>query len=503
MNALGVGGLTIKKDFNLLIFVSSWALCFWAICKAFQLPMGHDESLSYAIFNWYPGLAKTANNHFVVTAYMRFAAKVFGANEFVLRSVSVFSYSGFVFASALLAKRFAFSLTGVSFWLMLNSSALVLNYSVLARGYSFSTAFSLFGFYLLCKSLDVGSRARGLLLAAAALCFSLASLSILSFVYLIPSVIVIIFIIAFTASDWGGRPASSAFTLVVLPCCFFSATLIINLIKARELKSLGELYFGTDQGVVFGTFKSLLDSQGLDAAFSTTFAVLLGFISLASVVSSGRIVLHRCRRRVRITPRELSSLFLGITVVSTTLVSLVSGSLYPVGRVAMYLILPVTLYSFFVFDRLAEIIRCKYGNGFANYLLSVLLLCSVVVASIGASREIDSITLARESNPSKEVVSFLVRDIGKLPGEQVFSLGAFWGLEPSLNFYRVTGGVDRLQHVSRKKYGQEKFDYIYDRGSDFAPLSSEEFQRNYEPIAKGPSEGLPLDGAIYRLIRNR
>lgn len=464
--------------------------------------MEHDESLSFAIFNWYPGLSQTANNHFVVTAYMRIVSQVFGASEFTLRSLSVASYCGFVLASGLLARRFACRATGILFWLTLNSSALILGYSILARGYSFSVSFSLFGVCLLCRTTDVGRSHKGLTLCLAALCFSLASLSILSFVYLIPSALTIIALISFSATDVDGKRIQR-FDLMIAPLCFFSAVLIVNLARARELQSLGELYYGSEDGIVFGTFKSLVESQGIQGATSTVFVILLALVSLSSLFSCANTVRRFFSEDIRISFHQVASLFLGITVVSTVLVPLFSGSLYPVGRVAIYMILPLTMYSFVIFDRLFSLNFFKYRKSAALSVASGLMLTSLIVVTPVYRDQLSSIHLAQQNNPSKAIVNALAKDINKRPGDHNFTLGAFWGLEPSLNFYRITRHAKRLDHVNRKTYGQEKFDYIYDRNHDFVPTGSSGFLLEYEQIAAGPSDDLPIDGAIYRLTSNR
>lgn len=461
--------------------------------------MGHDESLSFAILNWYPGLAKTANDHWVVTASMRIGSHFFGASEFVLRLVSVFSYCGFVFVSAFLARRFRLPAIGLLFWLTLNSVPLILGYSVLARGYSFSVSFSLFGFFLVCKAIDSGYRGRMFFLGVGALCFSLSALSILSFIYLIPSALAIIFLVAFSLEE-RTRSFSVGARLVVLPCCLFIAVLVVDLIRARELQSLGELYFGSDQGIVFGTLKSLVSYQGVDGWLSSCFAVVLGVVGIASVLSCGRVIFDFCMRRPAITCTDASSLFLGITFLSTILVPLFSHSLYPIERVATYLILPLALYFFEVLDRFGVVLSSRGHRYWINGFCFIIVMASVGICVATYHGEAGAIASSRRDNPSEMIVSIVGEDIATRPGEGTYSLGSFWGLEPSLNYYRVTTKQRRLEHVTRQRYGQQLFDYIYDRQASFAPSDSADFLQEYEQIADGPDDGLPQGGAIYRLI---
>ena len=494
--------LTPRKTANTIVAILASVLCAWAVYKAFQLPMGHDESLSFAIFNWYPGLAKTANDHWVVTASMRIGSHFFGASEFVLRLVSVFSYCGFVFVSAFLARRFRLPAIGLLFWLTLNSAPLILGYSVLARGYSFSVSFSLFGFFLVCKAIDSGYRGRMFFLGVAALCFSLSALSILSFIYLIPSVLIVTLLVAFSL-DERAQSLSTGARLVVLPCSLFIAVLIFDLIRARELKSLGELYFGSEKGIVFGTLQSLVDYQGIDGGLLSFLAVLLGVVGIASVLSGGRVIFNFCKRRAVFACSDAPSLFLGITFLSTIFVPLLSHSLYPIGRVAAYLILPITLYSFEVFDRFGVFLLSRGNRYWINSFYFLIVVASVGVCVVTFHGEAGAIASSRNGNPSKVIVSLVGKDIATIPGGSTFSLGSFWGLEPSLNYYRVTTNQVRLEHVTRKEYGQQLFDYIYDSQASFAPSDSPEFLEKYEQIAKGPDDGLPQGGAIYRLIITR
>ena len=491
--------LTPRKTANTIVAILASVLCAWAVYKAFQLPMGHDESLSFAIFNWYPGLAKTANDHWVVTASMRIGSHFFGASEFVLRLVSVFSYCGFVFVSAFLARRFRLPAIGLLFWLTLNSAPLILGYSVLARGYSFSVSFSLFGFFLVCKAIDSGYRGRMFFLSVAALCFSLSALSILSFIYLIPSALAITFLVAFSLEE-RARSFSVGARLVVLPCCLFIAVLVVDLIRARELQSLGELYFGSDQGIVFGTLKSLVTYRGVDGWLSNCFAILLGVVGIASVLSAGRFIFDFLMRRPVITFTDATSLFLGITFLSTISVPLFSHSLYPVERVATYLILPIALYSFEVLDRFGVFLSSRGHRYWSQGFIFLVVMASVGVCVLTFHGEASAIASSRKDNPSKAIVSLVGKDIAARPDGRTFSLGSFWGLEPSLNYYRVTTNQSRLEHVTREEYGQQLFDYIYDSQASFAPSGSPEFLEEYEQIANGPDDGLPQGAAIYRLI---
>src|SRR4030088_2311217 len=57
--------------------------------RAAVLPMSHDESVSYAIFNGEGYWASTANNHLLNTYLMRLCARVFGSSEFPLRLPNV------------------------------------------------------------------------------------------------------------------------------------------------------------------------------------------------------------------------------------------------------------------------------------------------------------------------------------------------------------------------------------------------------------------------------
>ena len=491
--------LTLKKTANTIVAILSSVLCAWAIYKAFQLPMGHDESLSFAIFNWYPGLAKTANDHWVVTASMRIGSRFFGASEFVLRLVSVFSYSGFVYASAFLARRFKLPAIGLLFWLTLNSAPLILCYSVLARGYSFSVSFSLFGIFLIYKAIDFGYRGRMLFLGVAAICFSLSALSILSFIYLIPSALVVILLVAFSL-DKRAQSFSSRARLVLLPCSLFIVVLVVDLIRAKELQSLGELYFGSDQGIFLGTLKSLVNYQGVDSRLSSCFAVLLGVVCIASVLSGGRLIFDFCKNRAAIACADVPSLFLGTAFISTSLVPLFSHSLYPIERVATYLILPITLYAFEVLDRFGLFLSSRGQRYWNQGFFFLIVMASVAVCVVTFHGEASAIASSRKDNPSKVIVSLVGKDISARPGERTFSLGSFWGLEPSLNYYRVTTNQSRLEHVTRKEYGRQRFDYIYDSQASFAPSGSPEFLGEYEQIANGPGDGLPQGGAIYRLI---
>ena len=196
-------------------------------------------------------------------------------------------------------------------------------------------------------------------------------------------------------------------------------------------------------------------------------------------------------------------MFLGITFLSTILVPVLSHSLYPIERVATYLILPITLYSFEVLDRFGVFLSSRGHRYWINGFCFITVMASVGVCVATYHGEAIAIASSRKDNPSKVIVSIVGEDISTRPGEGTYSLGSFWGLEPSLNYYRVTTKQRRLEHVTRQKYGQRLFDYIYDSQASFAPSDSPEFLEKYEQIAKGPDDGLPQGGAIYRLIITR
>lgn len=66
-------------------------LVFFTFLRSIQYPMTHDESLSYAIWNWDPDRVQTANHHPLNTLLMQGMERVFGPGELSMRLPNILS----------------------------------------------------------------------------------------------------------------------------------------------------------------------------------------------------------------------------------------------------------------------------------------------------------------------------------------------------------------------------------------------------------------------------
>ncbi len=118
-----------------LLILTSAGLLGASVYRAATLSFGIDESLSFAIFTWKPYWGRTANNHLLNTALMRWCSVLFGNSELSLRLPNLPAHGLYLISVLALLKRFRDPVLQVVGLVLFALNLLLAEYFIVARGY--------------------------------------------------------------------------------------------------------------------------------------------------------------------------------------------------------------------------------------------------------------------------------------------------------------------------------------------------------------------------------
>ena len=480
--------LNSDKKSKLAIAVLAVALAVTAVAKASLAPMGHDESMSFGIYNWSPYIGTTANNHPINTASMMASSIMLPESELGLRTGSIASYFILVFYTWRISALFRRRLIGLSFWLAVNGNYIVLKYAGLARGYSFALALSTAGLYYLARASvkrhDINLRD----ITAGALLCCLSVFSILSYACLLPC---LVWNEAVNALKLKSIPATGM-NLVKQSIAASARISAIGItgwwawLKGTNLQKGGELYYGSD--TIPETLSSLLtEGDTYSHAICAATTIVTGFFVLIGIRETAKTLRQRSHRPSLLS---LSCIYTTLAVAGATIPPLTVGTLYPIGRTASFLIPLLYLSLFALLDEHGS--RLSYMR-LAPWIKSTLGMILISVLA-GALWKTTAGTYTKSmKNPCREVAKTILKDSERLSR---FSVGANWNWEPCLSFYRNTFPIDRLEEVQRSNAGSREYTYLLDVNGDF--LGKNESSRDYYKDIELPSAARALGARLYR-----
>ncbi len=225
-----------------LLLAGAAALLAASAYRAATFPFTHDESLSFAIFNWDLGQGATANNHLLNTLLMQGCARLFGHSEFALRLPNVLAHVMFLLCTLALLRRCRSVVLRLAGFVILNLNLLALDFFCLARGYGLALAFQMASLLLLVRAFE-RQRTFRTDVGLAVLAGSLAVLANFAFLnYYLPLLLAGGWLLLTDASHRrfrrDGLPAAAA--LLGASGVFVAAVLF----RMIQLQRHGELYFG-------------------------------------------------------------------------------------------------------------------------------------------------------------------------------------------------------------------------------------------------------------------
>ncbi len=405
----------------------------------------HDEALTYLLFirgSWRRPFAYTGNQeHVLFSLLAKLSTSIFGVSEFALRLPVLCAAVLFCVASAMLLRRLV-----ANRWLRTAGFALLtfnpytMDYLVAARGYGMMLGLLMLGIYLLAPSDAAPLSPRRAVGVGVVFGLSAAAIPItlFPFVALVGAYVLCEARSGRTAVALGRAVTAGAVALVTaLPLL---ATQIYHghrgdyYLGATTLASaLGSVVRATWRHVD-PTVRSIADLTQPE----TIVYVATIFLSLAVLATAIRVA----RRWTTATPRERTVAWLTASLALILTQVVVAHALlrlpYPEGRTALYWIVMTTLTAVLTVDGLAS-----------HRTLWTLAWCLIATVLIKDAALLQTRTIADVpyDAPGREIVAAIVAD--HAGSARRVTVGGSWQTEPSMNFYRVTRGLDWMAPVER------------------------------------------------------
>lgn len=382
-----------------MLFLGSALVCWlYVIARALWMPLVHDEANSFFHFihsgSFLPFSAKwDAANHVLVMAMGKLAYRLFGPNAFALRSFAILCYPLLAWSSWRLGSRVREPLVRWCLWAAMLATPFLLEFFSLFRGYGPSFAFMLWAIAMGLEFWD-GGRTRSFVAAVLALGLGVsANLSLLP----IWSIGMVLLALAIRKAEPTLSSEPQALSIVrLLALLGLGITPGLYMITfAMGLRERGLLYYGSDRGLLAGSFASL--RERLFPMLSDPAGIGI-CIALALIILGAFVLVLAKREQQRYSLLVLVTLLLGLEFLARWVLGELFGVLYPKDRAMLHFI-PLLLLAFATaLDRLS-----RNARSFGYLALPLLLLPAYTIATADPSRS----TQWPEESISKRIYNFI------------------------------------------------------------------------------------------------
>lgn len=494
-----------------LLIVVSVVLFGSSVYRALNFPFTHDESLSFAIFNYQPVWADTANNHVLNTYLMQFFSGLFGVSELTLRLASILAHLLYLVSSVLLLLRVRSWVLRLAGFVLLNFNPFMLDFFFVARGYGLALAFLLLSVFLLTLAYEKKTRpaqeerarqqqsgtqqapapqgkkkrakaqppraqqpresprrekqeyVRYLIFSVLAAAFSvLANFAFLN--YFLPLLAVCAWFLFTDGTFRRLRWTQSVPALALFGVSAFFLMWVLG--RTFDLQARGELYFGGKAGFLADTVLSLVSGWRYNVAYAEptdNLIVGLAVLLFIGLVGFGAYIFFLRKQ----TPLFMVYLVLLVCAVALPLVqNLVIGTLFPVERAALYYLPLFGLAVIFAFEDWGRNSAVQWQT-VAAPLLPALFALALVFHLFRSYQPLTLYNWGYDGHNDK-ALEIIEQDRQTAMPERSVRLGISWMFEPSMNFYRFTRQYRWLAPVTRAGINPRDYDYIYALESDVA-----------------------------------
>jgi hypothetical protein len=332
-----------------ILFIGAAALSFaLVLIRAWTLPPVNDAARAFFLFNEtgriFPGEAVwDAANHLLSTWATQLAYLVLGPSLASLRLFSILSalvYFRYVHAVGtwILHRPVRWLL-----WLAMLFPPLLLEFFSLYRGYGPGLAFFLMGIWHTVEYARTGARAHWLWALVGVLLAAYATLTLLVPWCLVLAILPLLKPKAATGSAGLPKRLAEWFALGILPLAFLTWF-------GLELTRHGALYYGTAEGFWSGTVASVYRFMFPGHIPVTTLAIIWFALLLRTIWKARGLDFHDARQN----PMVLIAVLLTGEMAGFVMLHWTSGTLLPMNRTAMHLVLPFVLLAALVVDDLAN-----------------------------------------------------------------------------------------------------------------------------------------------------
>jgi len=430
--------------------------------KASVASFTHDESFTYLNFvpldfmdivSFQPA---NTNNHILNTLLMKFSEQIAGSSELALRLPNLaFLVIYMVFTFLILKKSADFFL--IPGFILMIFNPFLLDFFGLARGYGISIGLMIFALYFLIQSFESHRNRNLVLFNLGALLASLANFTMLNFYV---SGLIVFNLLLYLQTRTNKNQNFPIRYFIRKNAVNFAALLISTAILFEPVRKLGKyltLDFGSKNGI-----RDTLASQVYNTVYNTpisntTESWLTGIIILILSVNFILIVTNLIHTNPRFIHKNKFLIAVGSITLLMLAASIVQHFLFGYDflkdRFALFFYPLIVLNFIFLMDYLStfKIKNMVYAFAF--------LLIPLFTYNLATNLKTSSYKDWKYDRDTKTIMLFL--ESFSMHNAEKITLGVNWIFEPSTNFYRVTGGFDWLEPVSREgTVGNE--DYFYD-----------------------------------------
>jgi hypothetical protein len=442
--------ITIDKKY--LYFAISIALpvAIYVIYRAVTLSMVHDESLTYTIIKLNEGSewTKTANNHWLNTAFMAFFAKILGEKEWMLRLPNILSYFCYTFFGFLIFNRFRHSILKYTSFLVFILNPFLLDFFSLARGYGLSVGLMVASIFFLLQLSDDSRKKSALIGFGIFSILAVLANSTLLIFYL--SAMLIWLILQFRSQGIRFFLNPIVLLISVIHICILKKLLDFIFF----LKNSNGLYAGGNNGFIPDVIGSNLTTffykeESIFLKFvpqlSIDIALLFGILTIYQIFNW---IMNRNFKQ-----SEILFFLLAICVLIPIVQFQALKVFFPTERGAIFYYPLCILAGFSTLDLLEK--------KSIHYVVGILLSFFVLYNFSKNANITHCYTWAYEQNTKAFLTTMKsLHDAKQLPDK--VTLGVHWKYQPAIEYYyRQHWHLDWLLPVERESVGKKASDIYY------------------------------------------
>lgn len=320
----------------------------YVVVRAWAVPFVNDEARAFHMYvrsgEFLPFLAPwDAANHPLLTALAQVSWRVSGMAPLGLRIWSVLAFALYAWYAWRMGGWLRSRLVRWCFWAALLGAPFLMDFFALFRGYGLGMGFLVMALYHTVRSMQ-GERRTDLIAALAAM--ALGGLAMLSLVIVWCGVLALLAVVVLGGKDALVRRGRMAWWSIL-----GAAPLVFASVFLWELRSRGQLYYGTDAGFFNGTIRTL--SNFVTGLGSATWLVAL-CLPLAAALLYALWPFTGNRTTARDELARLAALLLAADILGHEFLYLTTGALFPIDRGALYLLPLSILLAACAIDRIAE-----------------------------------------------------------------------------------------------------------------------------------------------------
>lgn len=430
--------------------------------KAYVSSFTHDESISYLIYgketfmeiisysNWY------TNNHPLNSLMMKYSEQLFGHSELALRLPNLLLLLVYmVYGHGLFRGTNAY-LT-IAMFSLLCTNCLLMDLFGMARGYGMSCGFMLMSLYHFIEYIRDGGSRDVVIFHAAALLACLSNFTLLTF-YIAMLLVYNLYVFVYSkfVMDEKYRFLKSNRMHIML----LLLVTIVLFEPVRRLVTYNKLDFGGKTGFYADTINHLIWNtlHGISLApfARLVLQLLFTFLVLISLFIIVRMTIRKNKaffeQYAGLIVSCFSLIFISVIII---LSHVIFGADYPIARFSIFLFPLFMVHLGFLIHYLMSV---KYEKVMLA-VISGLALASVI-SFVGKADLYAYAEWAYDRNTKNMVQTLASHREKHFHGNETIELGVDWLFEPTVNYYKVTMGMDWLLPVDRNGCSEHD-DYCY------------------------------------------